>query len=150
MQINITVSGDRAIAFRFGKISASIHARLLATVRSLTNRLLANIKAAEPKLSGRLESRTRAYFIDRDDLIRGVVRPGASFQDKLKAMALEFGAHGSALVHSYTRGNDVLVRAYHRHVNIAEHDFLRGPFAAMRSEIETEIRAAFFGAAEEA
>lgn len=148
MQINIAVIGDRAIAFKLGRIPQTIHDRLLATIRRLTDQLLARIQGAEPSDSGRLRSKTKAYFTDRDNLIRGAIRPGASRADKLKAMALEFGAHGQAHVRAYSRGHDAAVAAYTRHVNIAEHRFLRGPFDEMRTDIEDEIRRAFQSAAE--
>jgi len=148
MQINIAVVGDRAIALKFGRIPVAIHDRLLQTIRQLTLRLLDRIHEAEPKLTGRLEARTKAYFTDKENLIRGAIRPGSARADKLKAMALEFGAHGTASVKAYTRGNDVAVQAYKRHVNISEHRFLRDPFAEMTSEIETAIRRAFQSAAD--
>lgn len=143
MQINIAVVGDRAIALKFDRIPVAIHDRLVLTIHQLVDRLLDRIHAAEPKLTGRLEARTRAYYTDKENLIRGAIRPGSARQDKLKAMALEFGAHGTAHVKAYTRGHDVAVQAYTRHVNIAEYRFLRDPFAEMKGEIEAAIRAAF-------
>lgn len=143
MDINIAVVGDRAIALKFGRIPIAIHDRLLQTIHDLTEKLLDRIHDAEPEATGRLKERTRAYFTDRENLIRGAIRPGSARQDKLKAMALEFGAHGTAHVKAYTRGHDVAVQAYTRHVNIAEHRFLRDPFAEMKGEIEAAIRAAF-------
>jgi hypothetical protein len=148
MQINIAVVGDRAIALKFAQIPLALHDKLLLTVRRLTLALLARIQAAEPTLSGKLQSKTKAYFTDRENLIRGAIRPGSSRDDKLKALALEFGAHGTAAVKAYTRASDVTVQAYRRHVNIQEHRFLRGPFDEMRSEIENAIRKAFQSAAE--
>lgn len=148
MQINITVVGDRAIALKFQRIPVAIHDRLLATITRLTEELYSRIEAAEPKLSGRLESRTTERITDRDNLIAGAVRIGGSRGDKLKALALEFGAHGTASVHAYSRGHDAAVSAYTRQVNIAEHRFLRGPFDAMAGEIEDEIKRAFAGAAD--
>ena len=146
MQINIAAVGDRAIELRFQQIPQTVHDRLLATIKALTLRLLDRIHAAEPKLTGRLEGRTRAYFTDRENLIRGAIRAGSSRGDKLKAMALEYGAHGQAHVKAYSRASDAAVAAYTRRVNVAAHDFMRGPFGEMRAEILETIRRAFSGA----
>ena len=157
MNVNITVKGDRAIAYRFGRtIPEAIHEHLVAKIRDLTMRLLARVKSREPVNTGRLQSRTRATFVDREDLISGKVRVGGSIQDKLKALTLEFGGGkegsrrgGIAAVHAYTRGADIAVRAYKRHINIAEHRFLRDEFDALTPDAEREIRRAFMSAADE-
>lgn len=143
MEFQFTVIGDRGIALKFERIPETIHDRLTKTIRDLTLRLEAAIETQEPQNTGRLRTRTKPFFTDKEQLIRGVVRVTGNRAEKLKALALEFGAHGTATVKAYTRGSDVAVSQYQRHVQVAEHRFLRGPFDAMQAEIETAIKRAF-------
>lgn len=137
----------RKITLRFDEFPQQAHKTLLARITSLTQELEARIKAAEPRLSGRLVKDTASSVRDKPERISGTVRITADFA---KAAALEYGAHGSTAIQAHSAALDhvyarmispmvVIVAAHTRRVSIAQHEFLRGPLGAMQSEFKKQI-----------
>lgn len=151
----VIVSGDRAIAEKFGTFPQEAHKRLHATIEIAIERLAGLVRAHVPKLTGRLESEIRTLVGDKPERIVGLVYvQGEERNDYAKAGALEYGAHGTAKVSAHSMRLDhvfanalnspltVSVDAYSRPLNIAAQRFLRDPAAEMKSEIESNLRAA--------
>ena len=149
-QIRIDIDGDRQSGLRFEEFPDHLHDDLRAEIDALSHELLARIEAAVPSKTGTLRSQVRLRMFDQDDRIRGYIDiQGRSGQtDYAKAGALEYvskgkpskvSAHRMKLDHYWEHRlaapTTVLVDAYERTPNIAEHSFMRGPLAAMRPEI---------------
>lgn len=149
-QIRIDIEGDRQSGLRFEEFPDHLHDEFLAEINSLSNELANRIEAAAPSKTGTLRSQVRLRMFDQEDRIRGYIdiegRKGST--DFAKAGALEYGskgkptkisAHNMRLDHYWNHRlaapTTVLVEAYERTPDIAEHSFMRGPLAAMRPEI---------------
>jgi hypothetical protein len=125
--------------------------KLKATISVLTHQLLARVQAAEPFRTGRLRAATHAFVDERPDFVRGRVRILATGRANPLAArfgALEYGGPGvrragkKVKVKGYTR-HGASLRAYERkQPRIRARRFLRGPAAAMRPQIKTELEAA--------
>ena len=156
MTIAITFVGDRAVALKFEEFPVEARQRLYDRVVALTQELQGRIVAAEPFRTGKLRSETELSSVNAEDHVSATVRIAGEFG---KAGALEYGAHGTAqvsahqarLTHVFARATEMIVEveAHARHVNIAEHRFLRGPLAGMEGEILTQLEDALDQAASE-
>jgi len=155
MKPTLTVSGDRDVALRFEQFPEGLRQRLHGAIERLTERLAARVRAATPKRSGRLASEVRSRVEDGPEFVRGRVFIDApDGRDAGKAAALEYGAHkpprkGFVVEHKRSLNHlwgravspmEVIVDRYTRTANIMERRYLRGPFQAMRGEIEEEMR----------
>lgn len=148
----VTVTGERDIALRFERLPDAIRKRLRRTIEDLAGQLAARQRAAAPRLSGRLSSEVGNVIIDEGpDFVRGrVTVRAANSIDAAKAGALEYGAPGKRgrfVVREHKRrghgvGMETIVDRYMRTANLIEQRYLRGPFEAMRGQIETELAAA--------
>lgn len=149
-QIRIDINGDRQSGLRFEEFPDHLHDDLRGEIDALSHELLARIEAAVPSKSGQLRSQVRLRMFDQEDRIRGYIdiegRKGST--DYAKAGALEYGSKGKPIKvsahkmrldhywdHKLAAPTTVLVEAYERTPDIAEHSFMRGPLAAMRPEI---------------
>jgi len=159
--VNFSITADDAkIRVRFEQLPRDVRIALRQKITELTNQLLRQVKAREPRRTGRLQARTRSYVDERKDYVRGRVRVirGKAHNTAAAAGALEYGAHRSFTVRSHRQrrtavfGNSmqpqsVMVAAYQRRANITAQRFLRTPAAAMlphaRREIEEIIRSTF-------
>lgn len=150
MDIGIALVGDRRVALRFDKFPERVHSELLERITALTEKLRDRVIAAEPERTGKLKAHTTSSIEDRATRIVGRVTITGEFG---KAGALEYGAHATTRVKAHLARLDhvfgkmieptmVMVAAHSRHVNIAEHKFLRGPLAAMQEEIIESLRQA--------
>ena len=104
-----------------------------------------------------LAAATQKFFDDRGDFLRGRVRNvGAASAARAslgKAMALEYGAHGTAKVSASERTlshfwgrqvepQQVFVEAYSRHLNIAASRFLRNAADSVREAARAAVEEA--------
>lgn len=146
------------ITLAFDKLPETLRNRLAVTIRALTDELLAEVKAGEPRRTGRLQSMTRAFVDVQEGLVRGRVRVlrNESANFAAAAGALEYGApgrRGAFRVRSYRRrltqvfgrpahGGSVLVSSYTRRAHIHAMRFLRDPAAAMLPRARIALEAA--------
>lgn len=151
MEIDFTVAGDRDIAVRLERMPAIVHQRLVASITSLTERLLGQVRAREPRRTGRLQGETVDRITETADLVRGAVTVATgSGNEHGKAAAEEYGAHGAANVRAFSRsghtpqGNPAsqMVEAYTRRLNIVARRYLRDPLDEMRGAVHDEIERA--------
>lgn len=155
MDIHIDVKGDRQVGVRFDEFPDQLYADLRKEIESLTSELLARVQAATPSKTGALRSSERLRIFADPDRITGYVDIAGDkgTQAFAKAGALEYGAHRSTKVSAHQMKLDhawsqkwagpemVLVGAYTRTPNIAEHRFERGPLGAMQGEIIERLNA---------
>jgi hypothetical protein len=147
------------IVLSFDKLPEALRNRLAVTIRALTDELLAEVKAGEPRRTGRLLSMTRSFVDVKEGWVRGRVRVLRSESTNFAAAAgaLEYGApgrRGAFRVRSYRRrlthvfghptagGQTVLVSSYRRRAKIREMRFLRNPAAAMLPRARVALEAA--------
>jgi hypothetical protein len=149
------------INLAFDKLPEALRNRLAITIRELTNQLLAEVKAGEPRRTGRLQSMTQSFVDVRDGFVRGRVRVlrSVSANAAAAAGALEYGApgrRGAFRVAAYRRrqtevfgrpnrslsGLSVAVSSYTRRAHIREMRFLRNPAAAMLPRARLALEAA--------
>lgn len=153
--INVVITGDRAVQEKFDRFPQAAHKRLHDVIESFTERLVGRVRAAAPKRTGKLESEIRELISDKPERIVGLVYiRGQDRNDYAKAGALEYGAHGQAKVSAHEMRLDhvfshalagplmVSVAAYSRQMNIAEHRFMRGSIDAMKGEITRALKEA--------
>src|SRR5438477_13133927 len=102
--IEVTFNADaagRRVAATLEGLPADLLIRLRPTFERLTAELLAKVRAGEPHRTGALEAATQAFVDDIAGVrLRGRVRvlaePGQTGRFNVKAVALEYGAHGAA------------------------------------------------------
>jgi hypothetical protein len=152
--VYVTVSGERRVALKLDEFPQELRGQLEARISELTAELQAQVEAAAPSRTGKLKSEIRGrVFADNPKHVSGIVdvyAPKGS-GEFAKAAALEYGASASTNVSTHPMKLDhywadklaapttVLVAAHSRTVNIAEHDFLRGPLAAMEPQIQMAL-----------
>lgn len=139
MEIQVEIITERTAALRFDQFPTEAHDRFRATVTTWTDELESRVQASEPYLTGKLRAETQTRIVDYPDRITGSVRITSEFA---KAAALEYGAHSVTTVKAHMAKLDhlwgklvdpmtVMVAAHSRHLNIAEHRFLRGSLASI-------------------
>lgn len=153
--VRIDISGDRQVGVRFETFPDALYEDLRKEIDSLSIELLARVEAATPDRTGRLRSQERVRVFTDPTRITGYVDVEGSkgSGDFAKAGALEYGAHRTTQVRAHSMALDhhwalqlaapetVLVDAYSRTPNIAEHAFERGPLAAMQPEVVSRLNA---------
>jgi len=157
----VNIVGERQASVRFDQFPEQARAALLAKIRELTPKLETEVLALIPIDKGTLRGQVQTFVDDDKNRVSGkvkVVIPGGSAEIG-KVMALEYGAHKSFTVKAHEMRLDhfwglavtptlVMVAAFARTPNIQAHDFLRGPLAAMSSEILEGFAQALAQAAE--
>jgi hypothetical protein len=152
---SIEITGDRKVGLRLDEFSDGLYEALRQEVDELSVELFARIEAATPMLTGQLRAAERLrLFADKNRITGYVDIAGAKgSQDFAKAAALEYGAHAPTKVSAHSMKLDhywatklgapeaVMVDAYTRTPDIAEHAFERGPLAAMAPEIVARLNA---------
>lgn len=156
---SIVLTGDRDIALRFERFPEGLRKRLRGAIENILPRLAARQRAAAPRLSGRLAGEVGKITIeDGPEFVRGRVTVDArSSREAGKAGALEYGApgrRGRFAVREHKRrgagvGMETIVDRYERTANLIAQRYQRGPFEAMRGEIEGELRDAVDGSVRE-
>lgn len=162
--IRIGVKGDRQAGLRFDEFPDALREGLREEIDSLTNELYGRIRAATPSKTGDLRDKERVRLFNDKDRITGYVdiagKKGS--QDFAKAGALEYGARRTKKVNEHKMRLDhywhdkldaprmVIVKAFDRRNNQAEHSFLRGPLGAMQPEILRRLNSVVENAVQEA
>lgn len=134
---------DTRIGVMFDELPRRLRANLRRTITELTEELLLKVRAAEPRRTGALRAETRRFIDERENFIRGRVRilgPGGRGHN-IAAAALEYGAHRSFPVKSYTRAGH-RISAYRRRANITEQRFVRNAAEGMRAKVLAELQRA--------
>jgi hypothetical protein len=153
--IHIDVQGERQAGIRFDEFPDALYEDLKTEIDALGIELFAGVEAATPMRSGELRAQERLRVFADPTRITAYVdvagRKGS--QDFAKAAALEYGAHRPSKVAAHTMALDhywalkltaperVVVDAYTRTPNIAEHAFERGPLNAMAPEVIARLNA---------
>lgn len=147
--MTIASRGEREVIQRFEEFPTRARAKLAAKISSLIQILQARIQAATPYKSGRLRSEIDSrVYADQPTRVAGYVGVRAQVASEYpKAATLEYGSDAVRKRVSETRNR--LTERVSRPVHIKEYAYLRGPFAAMRDEIEAGIAEALKEAAEE-
>lgn len=160
IEIDAVVQGERDVSLRFQRLPPVVKRRLRGAMEEELPQLAGLQRARAPRgRSRKLASQIGQVFIDEgDDYIRGrvtVVAPtGWQYG---KAGALEYGApgrRGRFTVKEHKRrgrgiGMETLVDRYQRTQRLVAQRFIRGPFDAMRGEIEDKLRGAVDAAVRE-
>ena len=152
--IRIDIAGDRQAGIRFDAFPDALYDDLRAEIESLAPELYGRIQDATPVDQGDLLSKERMRVFTDKERITGYVDVSGSPNDIRKAGALEYGSRGRAikvsshsmsLDHAWSQKLDepisVLVDAYNRTPNIAQHAFERGSLAAMQPEVIARLNA---------
>ncbi len=153
--IRIDITGARQVGLRFEAFPDVLYDDLRREIDSLSTELFARVQAATPRRTGELLGQERLRLFTDANRITGYVDiAGAKgSQDFAKASALEYGAHRPTKVEAHSMGLDhywadklaapitVLVTAYSRTPDIAEHAFERGPLAEMQPEVAARLNA---------
>lgn len=153
--VRIDVKGDRQAGIRFDEFPDALYADLRKEVDALSNELFALIRATTPVKTGTLISQERLRLFADKNRITGYVdiagRKGTG--DFAKAAALEYGARRQAKVRAHPMKLDhfwankldapvtVLVKAFRRPTNIAEHAFERGSLRVMMPNVIARLNA---------
>lgn len=152
IDLAVYTPNERRVTAAFDKLPPELIERLRGPLDALAQRLLARVHAAEPEKTGLLREDTREFVDVHGNAITARVRvlpdPGQKFN--LKAQSLEYGAHAVAHVKAHDMMLDhfmshamapqeVLVKAYDRHVNIPELAFVRGSFAGVPQEFKDAV-----------
>ena len=141
------------------KLPDALRERLRATIQTLTDELLAEVKANEPRRTGRLQADTRSFVDVSEGWVRGrvrILRSGSAANIGEAAGALEYGApgrRGAFRVRTYTRrmtqvfghpvqAQEIIVHSYQRKAHIRARRFLRDPAAAMLPRARAALEAA--------
>jgi hypothetical protein len=150
--LNLTLdsSSMNKMIVHLDRITPALQQKLKVAINRVTQELLARVKAAEPVRTGRLRSQTVAYVDERPNLVRGRVRirrTGAASRYGAAFGALEYGGPGSrrsgpVAVAAYRRAGFAVGAYSRRRPRIAARRFLRGPAAAMRPTIKTQLELA--------
>jgi len=152
--VRIDLSGDRRAGLRFEEFPDALYEELTQEIGALSRELFSRVEAATPSRTGALRSQERLrLFTDKNRITGYVDIASDKGGDFAKAGALEYGAHKRTSVKPHARKlnhvferalaapMDVIVGAYDRTPNIAEHAFERGPLGAMRGEIVQRLNA---------
>lgn len=151
IELDAVVQGERDVSLRFQRVTPTVKRRLRGAMEEVLPQLAARQRARAPRgQSGKLASQVGHVFIDEgDDYIRGRVTVVADTGWQYgKAGALEYGApgrRGRFTVKEHKRrgrgiGMETLVDRYQRTQRLVAQRFIRGPFDAMRGEIEGKLR----------
>lgn len=146
MDIRFDIKGDRQVGLRFDQFPAQIYDDLRGAIDELSQELFALVQAETPELTGMLRSEEMVrVFSDPDKITGSVAVVAPNQQDARKAGALEYGstgksvavkAHAMRLDHYWETAlaepETVIVKAYDRTPDIAEHRFERGPLEVMQ------------------
>jgi hypothetical protein len=150
MSIAVQITATR-LDIKLDELPRALRNRLREKLIVITNQLLAQVKAAEPRQTGRLQSMTRSFVDVRENWIRGRVRVlPADKRFAIGAAALEYGAPGrrrggKVLVHAYSRGGvrAAKIASYtRRRPSITARRFLRGPAASILPQARAELEKA--------
>lgn len=146
------------VTLSFDKLPEALRNRLATTIRTLTDELLSEVKAGEPRRTGRLQAMTRSFVDVKEGWVRGRVRVlrNESTNFAAAAGALEYGApgpRGGFRVRAYRRrmtqvfgrpvhDQSILISGYTRRAHIKEMRFLRNPAAVMLPRARLALEAA--------
>lgn len=147
--IGVVITGSRQVELQFEQFPEHLHDKLLARVRSLTSMVASRVRAAVPVKTGKLKGEIVSDIYD-DGPTRVAGRVSVS-GEYAKAGALEYGAHGTAIVkaHRATLSHvfgrhaspmNVLVAAHTRKLNLPAHRYLHDPFKGLSGEIASQMR----------
>jgi hypothetical protein len=149
--VNVTVTfDDRQLQAHLDALPGKIRQALRPVITELTNSLLNQVHALEPRRTGATIANTRAFVDEGETFIRGQVRvlSKTGHVHNIAAAVLEYGGHKSVAVHSYRRRTGP-VEAYARRENIEAQRFLRGPAGAIHQRAVAEIKEAVVKAMQE-
>jgi hypothetical protein len=157
--VSIVTRGDREISLRFDTFPARAHKRLEEKIGILTEQLEARVQAATPVLTGLLRSEvTPRDFADNVNRVAGYVSIFAhSSNEYAKAATLEYGSNKPR--HTSQRASSGILSRFGLKQRIADRmskpvmikafEYLRGPLAQMKPEIEAGLNEALAEAAAE-
>lgn len=151
--ITANVTGATEAGLLFDQFPLKARDAFVAKITDLTRQLESRIAGAAPVKTGALQAMVRSFIDSDENRISGKVKvvTGSSKNDAIRAIALEYGAHGRFTVAAHQRqistvfGRAVaptaaFVGAYERTANISERRFMRGPLEDMSSEILEQLR----------
>lgn len=138
-----TTRGEREVALRFDTFPMRARKALEARIERIIDTLESRSQSAAPYRRGELRSEIHGrVFADQPTRIAGYVSVFARDTDGYaKAATLEYGSdkprhHIQRLLGGRRRRS---LEAFTRPVHIKAYAYLRGPFAAMRGEIDQQL-----------
>jgi hypothetical protein len=149
MDLGLTVEvNDRKLTEHLDKLPDLLKQALRPKITALTQELLQEVHAAEPRRTGRLISLTQSFVDERQDYIRGRVRVLGTPQERhnIAAGALEYGVRRGEVSVAASRREGIPVSAYQRRDIITARRFLRGPFGTIWERAMADIREAIAAA----
>ncbi len=149
--LNIDIEGEAELAARFAAMPDAIRAELAKKLAELAQKLEDKIK--NDKLGGEvLQARSGALrdsiAVSLDDGVASIFSRGVKY-----AAAQEYGFSGEEAVTAHSRmikqafgkaiaPKTIFVRAFSRHMDLAEHSFMRSALDEMQDEIRGALTAA--------
>lgn len=154
MQIDAIVTGEREVLARLDTLAERVQKRLKARLERLVPQIEADERSRAPVRTGKLRSEIQGHVTAGTDFVVGQVRVAAQNRAEFaKAGALEYGAHGTAAVHAFSRAGhtpfgqraEQMVDAYTRRVDVMAHRYVRGAAENWRNEAKAALEEAVSG-----
>lgn len=147
--MTVVSRGERELIQRFDEFPQKARAKLEERIRGLTEELQARVQAAAPVRTGRLRSEIGSkVYTDQPNRIAGYVSVYAQDRREYpKAGALEYGSN--AVGRRLSAAHERLTARLGHPGRIEAFAYLRGPFDAMKGEVESQISEALQEAAAE-
>lgn len=147
----VITRGDRELSLRFDAFPTQVHQRLVERITTLTESLQGRVEAAAPFKTGKLRSEIKpSLYGDQPTRVAGYVSiyaPGAQ-SEYAKAATLEYGSDKArrrfqkgGIAARINGSKRRIVAKMTQPVRIQAFAYLRGPFDAMRPEIQAELEA---------
>lgn len=136
--VTVVTRGDKETSLRLEQFPKGLQARLVKRIGLLDAALSARIQAAAPYKTGLLRSEVTPRLYTEVDRVAGYVSvyagQGAKKSEYAKAGALEYGANKVRQARTMARAK--ITNHFARSFELRAYRYMRGPFDAMRGEID--------------
>jgi hypothetical protein len=140
----VITRGEREISLRFDTFPSKLQGKLEQRIRALTEELEQRVEAATPVKTGLLRSEIKenVYTGETSNRVAGYVSvfAGNIKNEYAKAATLEYGSNKVRKLSERLAGpSKKLERRLFKAAHIEAFRYLRGPFEAMRPEIQAAL-----------
>jgi hypothetical protein len=142
----VIITGERELELKFDNFPREVHSALEERITAITENLRARVEAAAPRKTGLLRSEIKSRVYSSKNRIAGYVSvyaPGRE-GEYAKAATLEYGTDKPR--HAVSRIMDRMGKSHRRimdriskPVHIEAYRYLRGPFADLMPEIQSDL-----------
>lgn len=144
--MSVITRGEREISARFDTFPQRAHAKLQERITALTTQLQERVQAATPVRTGLLKSEIKLSIYGSSDQNRVAgyvsVYAGGNNREYPKAATLEYGSNKARKLGERLNASGRLERRISRIPHIEAFRYLRGPFEAMKPEIQAALEEA--------